>query len=68
MSLRLHPVSAERWARLAQSRHPIDLTIDDTEAPATTARSDRGVRRVDELVRIAERIEELAGRHSPVNR
>jgi len=26
MTLRMHPVSASRWAQLAASRHPIDLT------------------------------------------
>jgi hypothetical protein len=26
MTLRMHPVSASRWAQLAATRHPIDLT------------------------------------------
>jgi hypothetical protein len=35
MTLRMHPVSAERWAQLAASRHPIDLTDEPTPRPRT---------------------------------
>jgi hypothetical protein len=33
MTLRMQPVSAERWAQLAASRHPVDLVDEPTPRP-----------------------------------
>ena len=37
MTLRMHPVSASRWAQLAASRLPIDLAAEETQARSKTS-------------------------------
>jgi hypothetical protein len=41
MALRIHPVSASRWAQLAASRHPVDLTEEATPRPGPDIRRRR---------------------------
>jgi hypothetical protein len=42
MTLRMHPVSASRWAQLAATRQPIDLTEEPTPARPDKDRGRRG--------------------------
>jgi hypothetical protein len=56
MTLRMHPVSAERWAQLAASRHPVDLT----DAP--TPRPDIGRRRRADFAAIQAEVAAMAAR------
>ena len=58
MTLRMHPVSASRWAQLAATRHPIDLT--DEETPLR--RPDLGRRRRAEHMAIQAQIAAIAAR------
>ncbi|MDQ1509518.1 MAG: hypothetical protein QOG50_1362 [Actinomycetota bacterium] len=58
MTLRMHPVSASRWAQLAASRHPIDLTEDETPRP----RPDISRRRHAEHAAIQAQIAAIAAR------
>lgn len=37
MTLRMHPVSASRWAQLAATRLPIDLVAETSKTPTATA-------------------------------
>ena len=60
MTLRMHPVSASRWAQLAASRHPIDLTEDATPRP----RPDIGRRRRAEHAAIQAQIAAVAARRA----
>jgi hypothetical protein len=56
MTLRMHPVSASRWAQLAATRHPIDLT----EEPTDPARPDKDRGRRDEHAAIQAQIDAIA--------
>ena len=56
MTLRMHPVSASRWAQLAATRHPIDLT----EEPPRPARPDKDRGRKDEYAAIQAQIDAIA--------
>ena len=56
MTLRMHPVSATRWARLAATRHPIDLTQDTSPRP----RPDIGRRRRSEHADIQAELAAIA--------
>ena len=63
MALRMHPVSPSRWAQLAASRLPIDLT-----ETATVRHHDRARRLQVEHALIQERIDALAKGRAPANR
>jgi hypothetical protein len=56
MTLRMHPVSASRWAQLAGSRHPVDIT--ETPRP----RVDIGRRRRTEHAAIQAQVAAIAAR------
>jgi hypothetical protein len=56
MTLRMHPVSASRWARLSASRHPVDIT----ESPRP--RADNGRRRRTEHAAIQAQVAAIAAR------
>ena len=56
MTLRMHPVSAARWAQLAASRHPVDIT-----EPARP-RTDTGRRRRTEHAAIQAQVAAIAAR------
>jgi hypothetical protein len=58
MTLRMHPVSASRWAQLAATRHPIDLT----EAPTRPARADEDRGREAEHDAIQAQVDAIAAR------
>jgi hypothetical protein len=58
MTLRMHRVSAERWAQLAASRHPIDLTDEPTPRP----RPDIGLRRKADFAAIQAEVAAIAAR------
>jgi hypothetical protein len=58
MTLRMHPVSAERWAQLAASRHPVDLT----DEPAPRLRPDIGRRRRADFAAIQAEVAAMAAR------
>jgi hypothetical protein len=58
MALRMHPVSAERWAQLAASRHPVDLT----DEPAPRPRPDIGRRRRADFAAIQAEVAAMAAR------
>ena len=64
MALRMHPVSAARWERLAQARLPIiDLTTETAEV-----RHRPGGKHQAELERIQEYVDAMASRRTPVSR
>ena len=58
MTLRMHPVSASRWAQLAASRHPVDLTEEPTPRP----RPDIGRQRRAEFATIQAEVAAVAAR------
>ena len=58
MTLRMHPVSASRWAQLAASRHPVDLT----EEPGPRPRPDIGRRRRADFAAIQAEVAAVAAR------
>ena len=58
MTLRMHPVSASRWAQLAASRHPVDLT----EEPSPRPRPDIGRRRRADFAAIQAEVAAIAVR------
>ena len=60
MTLRMHPVSASRWAQLAATRHPIDLTDEEStpEPPPDKARRRSGSR--DEHAKIQAQVDAIA--------
>ena len=64
MALRMNPISASRWERLAQSRLPIiDLTSDTAEVKHRP-----GGRHQAELERIQEYVDAMASGRTPVSR
>ena len=64
MALRMHPLSAARWERLAQARLPmIDLTTETAEV-----RHRPGGPRQAEHERILEYVDALAASPTPVGR
>ena len=58
MTLRMHPVSASRWAQLAATRHPIDLTEETSPRP----RPDIGRRRRSEHADIQAQLAAIAAK------
>jgi hypothetical protein len=58
MTLRMHPVSPSRWKQLAASRHPIDLTEEETPRP----RPDIGRRRRAEHAEIQRQLAAIAAK------
>jgi hypothetical protein len=63
MALRIHPMSASRWAQLSASRLPIDLTrVDDAE------RIQRIRRAQEEIALIQACVDELVPRRAAAAR
>jgi hypothetical protein len=58
MTLRMHPVSASRWAQLAASRHPVDLA----DEPRPRPRADIGRRRRADFAAIQAEVAAVAAR------
>jgi hypothetical protein len=67
MTIRMHPVSASRWAELAATRHPIDLTDEPSSTPPPDKRRRRRRRR-DEHTAIQAQVDSIGSPQVPAIR
>ena len=63
MALRIHPMSASRWAQLSATRLPVDLTQQDDDDT-----SDRSRNAQHEVARIQAYVDALDPRSEPAAR
>ena len=61
MTLRMHPMTASRWTQLAASRHPIDLTEEESSERAPSKRR-KGRASRDEHADIQAEVDAIAAR------
>jgi hypothetical protein len=67
MTIRMHPVSASRWAELAATRHPIDLTGEPSSTPPP-GRRQRRRRRREEHAAIQAQVDSIGSPRVPAIR